>query len=140
MKKSYLKIESPLAIHLPRKTTKDRRVALNLNIYRNLDYRMNNAVKKQYNREINPQLKGQELNLPVEVTYKVFKKTLRRMDKMNVVSIVSKFLLDAMTEEGVITDDNDNFIKKETILPTELDRENPRVEVIFRSIGGEDAS
>ena len=116
-----LKINSPLAIFLPRKTMKDRRVALNLNIYRNLDYRMNNAVKIQYKKEINVQLKGKELETPVEVTYQVFKKTLRRMDKMNVISIVSKYLLDAMTEAGVIEDDNDQFIKTETILPTELD-------------------
>jgi Holliday junction resolvase RusA-like endonuclease len=138
--KRFLKVDSPLAIYLPRKTTADRRVALNLNIYRNMDYRMNNSVKKQYKEEITAQLEGVVLETPVEVTYQVFKKTKRRLDKGNVVSVIQKYLLDALTECGVIPDDNDDFIKTETTLPTMLDRENPRVEVIFRSIGDKDAN
>jgi len=64
----------------------------------------------------------------------VFKPTKRILDKMNVISVVSKFLLDAITEYGCWEDDNDNFVKTETILPTELDRKNPRVEIIIKEI------
>ena len=53
---------------------------------------------------------------------------------MNVVSVVSKFLLDAITQYECWTDDNDDYVKTETILPTELDRDNPRVEVIIKEI------
>lgn len=136
---TYLKVDSPLAIYLPRKTVKNKRIALNLNIYRNMDYRMNNSVKKQYQEEISTQLQGIKLDTPIEVTYQVFKKTARRLDKGNVISVVQKYLLDALTNCGVIPDDNDEYIKTETSLPTVLDRENPRVEVIFRSIGEENA-
>ena len=80
------------------------------------------------------QLRGVEIETPVEVTYQIFKPTKGILDKMNVASITSKFLLDAMTEYNVWDDDNDNNVKTETILPTELDRENPRIEVCFKTI------
>ena len=53
---------------------------------------------------------------------------------MNVVSIVSKFLLDAITEYGCWEDDSDDYIKTETILPTEIDKLNPRVEITIKEI------
>ena len=42
--------------------------------------------------------------------------------------------MDAITELGCWTDDDDENIKTEIILPTELDRENPRVEVFIKCI------
>jgi Holliday junction resolvase RusA-like endonuclease len=79
-------------------------------------------------------LEGLKIKTPVEITYQVFKASNRKMDKMNVVSVVSKYLLDSITEYGCWEDDNDNYVKKETILPTELDRERPRVEIIIKEI------
>ena len=40
------KIESPLFVMLPRKTTKDKRISLNMNTYRNLHHRTNNDAKR----------------------------------------------------------------------------------------------
>jgi len=128
------KIISPLYIDLPRKTKKDKRVYLNLNTYRNLNFIVNNQVKKTYLESLRSQLEGLEIQTPVEIEYKVYKATKRLLDKMNVVSIVSKYLLDAITELNCWQDDNDKFVKKETILPTELDRDNPRVEVLIKEI------
>lgn len=128
------KIISPLYIDLPRKTKKDKRVYLNLNTYRNLNFIVNNQVKKTYLESLRGQLEGLEIQTPVEIEYKVYKATKRLLDKMNVVSIVSKYLLDAITELNCWQDDNDKFVKKETILPTELDRDNPRVEVLIKEI------
>ena len=42
--------------------------------------------------------------------------------------------LDYITEYGCWEDDNDDFVKKETVLPTEIDRERPRVEIIIKEI------
>ena len=128
------KIISPLFVTLPRKTVKDKRIALNMNTYRNLHHRISNDAKKAYSEALREQLEDLSIQTPVEVTYKVYKASKRRLDKMNVISVVSKFLLDSITEYGCWEDDNDDYVKTETILPTELDRENPRVEVIIKEI------
>ncbi len=105
-----------------------------MNTYRNLHHRVNNNAKKVYFEELREQLEGLSIQTPVEITYKVYKASKRRLDKMNVVSVVAKFLLDAITDYGCWEDDNDDYVKKETILPTELDRERPRVEIIIKEI------
>jgi Holliday junction resolvase RusA-like endonuclease len=128
------KIISPLFVTLPRKTVKDKRIALNMNTYRNLHHRISNDAKKAYSEALREQLKDLFIQTPVEVTYKVYKASKRRLDKMNVISVVSKFLLDSITDYGCWEDDNDDYVKTETILPTELDRENPRVEIIIKEI------
>jgi len=128
------KIISPLHVIIPRRTKNDKKVALNLNIYRNLHHSINGLAKKVYTQMMSEQLEGLQIKTPVEITYQVFKPTKRILDKMNVVSIVSKYLLDAITEYGCWEDDNDNFVKTETVLPTEIDRKNPRVEIIITEI------
>ena len=127
-------IISPLFVILPRKTKAAKRVSLNMNTYRNLHHRTSNDAKKAYTKLVSEQLINLEIQTPVEITYKVYKGSNRRLDKMNVISVVSKFLLDAITEYGCWEDDNDIYVKTETILPTELDRVNPRVEVIIKEI------
>lgn len=131
---TVINLKCPLFVDLPRKTTKDKRVYINMNSYRNLHYLVNNQVKKMYLEAVREQLEGLTIQTPVEITYKVFKKTSRRLDKMNVVAITSKYLLDAITELGCWEDDNDDHVKTETILPTELDRANSRVEVTIKTI------
>ena len=112
----------------------NKNIAINLNIYRNLHFAIENKCKRMFKDEVKSQLLGIEIATPVEVTYKVFKKSKRNLDKMNVVSIASKYLMDAITEFGCWEDDNDNIIKKEVILPTEIDKDNPRIEVFIKSI------
>ena len=131
---TIINLTCPLYVDLPRKTKKDKRVYINMNSYRNLHFLVNNQVKKMYLEAVRSQLEGLTIQTPVEITYKVYKKTARRLDKMNVVAITSKYLLDAVTELGCWEDDNDDHVKTEIILPTELDRTNSRVEVIIRSI------
>lgn len=126
-----IKVTSPLFVNLTRKTKKDKRVYININTYRNLHYLVNNQVKKAYLEAIKQQLVGVTIPTPVNISYKVFKPSKRKLDKMNVVSITSKYLLDAITELGCWIDDNDDYVKTETILPTEYDKDNGRVEVII---------
>lgn len=132
--KTTIILTCPLYVDLPRKTKKDKRVYINMNSYRNLHFLVNNQVKKMYLEAVREQLEGVVIQTPVEVTYKVYKKTARRLDKLNVISVTGKYLLDAITELGCWADDNDDFVKTETILPTELDRDNSRVEVTIKSI------
>ena len=127
-KVTRLKVIAPFYMRIPKK------VSMNLNWYRNAHYRDLTKAKKMFSRQMIEQLHGIQIETPVEITYQVFKPRNMTMDKMNVVSVTSKFLLDALTEYGVWIDDNDNHVKTEVILPTELDRENPRVEVLFKTI------
>ena len=129
-----LKVVAPFAVYLPRKTVKDKRVPINQNWYRNAQHFESNAVKKQYLGDVRSQLEGVELKTPFKVTYKVYKPTRRRLDKMNVIAISSKFLLDAMSTLNVIPDDNDDYVKNELILPTEHDKGNERVVVWFETV------
>ena len=129
-----IKLICPLYITIERKTKADKKVFVNMNTYRNLHFQINNNVKVKYKELLREQLEGVKIKTPVEITYKVYKARNNMLDKMNVVSITSKYLLDAITQLGCWTDDNDDFVKTETIMPTELDRENPRVEVFIKSI------
>jgi len=131
---SNIVVTAPLFIDIPRKTMKDKRYYINLNVYRNLHHRVNGQLKKAYLEAVREQLEGISIETPVEITYKVYKPTRRTLDKMNVVSITSKFLLDAITELGCWVDDNDDHVKTETILPTEYDKNNGRVEVTISTV------
>lgn len=127
-------ITSPLFIDVERKTMKAKRYYLNMNTYRNLHYRVNNKLKKMYLEQVRDQLEGVKIQTPCDIIYRVIKPSKRRLDKMNVVSVTSKYLLDAITELGCWEDDNDDYIKRETILPTEYDSGNGRVEIIINTI------
>ena len=128
------KFNTPFAVYLPRVKSKDKRIAINLNTYRNLHFLVNNQAKTVYKEMMAEQLEGLIIEVPVEITYQVFKPSKRSLDKMNVVSIASKFFLDAVTEFGCWDDDNDDNVKTEIILPTELDKDNPRVEITIKTI------
>ena len=127
-------IIAPLYIDIERKTMKDKRYYINMNTYRNLHHRVNGQLKKMYKEAIREQLEGVIIDTPCEIVYRVIKPTKRRLDKMNVISVTSKYLLDAITELGCWEDDSDEFVKTETILPTEYDKNNGRVEILIKSI------
>ena len=129
-----IQITSPLYIDLPRVRTKPKRVYLNMNSYGNTNTFTNNEVKKAYLEAIRGQLEGVVIQTPVEIIYRVSKPSKRRLDKMNVVAVTSKYLLDALTNLGCWEDDNDDFVKTETILPTEYDKNNGRVDIFIKTI------
>jgi len=130
------RIVTPMYIDLERKTKKDRRVYINMNSYGNVNHFINNQVKIKFKNVIAEQLTGITILTPVEIVYQVFKPSRRRLDKMNVIAVTSKYLLDAITEIGCWEDDNDDYVKKETILPTVYDKNNGRVEILIKTIDG----
>ena len=93
-----VKIVTPLSIVLPRKTTKDKKIPISMNAYGNVNHHINNEVKKRFKEAVREQLEGLIIDTPVEITYQVFKPSMRRLDKMNVIAVTSKYLLDAITE------------------------------------------
>jgi len=133
-RKNEYRIVTPMYVDLERKTKKDRRVYVNMNSYGNVNHFINNQVKKKFKDIVSSQLVGVKIPTPVEIFYQVFKPTKRRLDKMNVIAVTSKYLLDAITETGCWEDDNDDYVKTETILPTVYDKGNGMVEILIRTI------
>jgi Holliday junction resolvase RusA-like endonuclease len=132
--KNEYRIVTPMYIELERKTKKNRRVSINMNAYGNVNHFINNQVKIKFKQVVEEQLKGITIETPVNITYQVFKPSKRRLDKMNVIAVTSKYLLDAITELGCWEDDNDDYVKIEKLLPTEYDKGNGRVEILIKTI------
>lgn len=64
---TYLKVTTPWAITVPRKTKADKKYSMNLNTYRNLDFRVNNMLKVMFKDLMKDQLEGIVLKTPVKV-------------------------------------------------------------------------
>lgn len=126
-----LKFISPLAVVLPRKTKKDKTIYLNLNVYRNLHYIINNQTKELYDEIMGDQLVGLKLKDPLSLLFVFYKKQNRRTDRSNTLSIVEKFFCDALVKHGCIDDDNDEVITSTHYFSGGIDKDNPRVEVFI---------
>ena len=97
------KFELPGFVVLPRKTKADRRISLNLNVYRNLHHSVESQAKKAFWPVLGYDTFKADF---ITVSYIVEKKSKRKFDTMNVVSIVDKYFLDWLVMEGFIEDDN----------------------------------
>lgn len=128
-----IKIISPLFVDLPRKTKKDKRVYLNLNVYRNLNRFTNGDAKKKYCEDMGKQLKGLKLKTPVRITYVLFKGSKRKTDRANILSIIEKFSCDALVHWGCLIDDEDKFIFSTEYFTGGIDKTNPRCEIEIKS-------
>lgn len=86
----------------------NKKIKLNLNVYRNLHYQVNNKAKIIFKNQLlvdYPELFHIKANR-VNVIYKIIRNNDHRFDVMNIISIVDKFFLDALVEIGCIPDDN----------------------------------
>lgn len=107
---------------------------LNLNIYRNTHYTILSKAKKAYKREllrINPHIVNSKVCKPVDLVFRLYKPSKRKIDRANVCCVVEKFACDVIVECGVMPDDNDEFIKSTTYITGGVDRQNPRVEMFI---------
>lgn len=96
------KIRLPMRIA----TSKRKLTALNLNVYRNLHHRSLHAQKKNFSREVGKLVKDLPFMETVTLHYDIYPKTKRRLDIMNVGSIVDKYFSDTLVEKGIIPDDD----------------------------------
>lgn len=119
------KISLPLRVSY----SKNKKLSLNLNIYRNTHHQILNKAKVQFAEDIQKQL----VNIPkiprVALTYIVYPPTSRRLDVSNICSIVDKFFSDVLVDRGILEDDNYDFLADVRYLFGCIDRENPRVDV-----------
>jgi len=112
---------------------KNKRVALNLNQYRNWHYLVNSKLKREFKAHIKENLnfvvKG-----AVEIQYKYYAPDNRKRDLMNVVAVVDKYFQDALVETGCIEADDMSIVKKVTARYLGIDRKNPRIEATIKSL------
>ena len=112
---------------------KAKNLPLNLNHYRNAHFRLLNNMKIEFKNQVKKQFIGHnKLSPPIQIDYKVFPKTKRKFDVANVLSIVDKYFCDALVEEGLIEDDNCDYLFKVTYSMGVVDKDNPRVEATIR--------
>lgn len=134
-----LKLILPVRIQ----TSANKKFSLNLNTYRNAHHHTKNTAKKNFaadlytrnSQVLNEVIKaGNEFAYPLHLQYKLFTKTKRKCDIANVLSIVDKFACDALVDLGLIVDDNYDYISKIEYLWGEVDKDNPRVELIIKEL------
>jgi Holliday junction resolvase RusA-like endonuclease len=131
-----LKIDLPLFIELPRKTKKNKRIYLNQNIFRNLHHRSINEAKHKY-KDIVEILVKNHLPMPegkLLFTYTLFPKSKRRMDLSNSLSAIQKFTDDALSELGIIEDDDYTVVAEVNYRFGCVDPINPRCELVIERL------
>lgn len=104
------KIKLPMRV----KTSSKKKQALNLNVYRNLHHRSLHAQKTKFEKIAKKLLQGIPPLGVITLHYEVCPESKRRLDIMNVGSIVDKYFSDALTHEGIIEDDDYKHIPKVT--------------------------
>lgn len=124
------KVTAPLVVPISKK----KNYSINLNMYRNAHYLVNNKAKIQYALEMEPQLLALPEFNKITIEYFLYPKTHRDLDVTNLGSIQSKFFDDALVGCGKIKDDNYHYIPSETVTFGEVDKENPRVEIVITEV------
>jgi hypothetical protein len=124
----------PLFVMLPRKTMPDRKMIINLNNYRNWHSRVSNQVKILYKEAATPKIEELRFILPIKLTFTLWKGSLRKTDRANVLSVTEKFFCDALTECGCIVDDCDEYIRSTRYVTGGIDRDNPRVDILMQEV------
>ena len=132
-----IKLELPIYHTFQRKTKKDTKILVGMNWYRNAHFRNSNQIKKFYHELIFLKvLKSQRIKGSYQVEYLLYPSNAN-CDLMNVVSVIDKFLNDALQDCGVVVNDNIKFYKSMTAGVKDIDKINPRIEIKITEIRGE---
>ena len=105
-------IKAPIWVELGKK--KKKKYYLNLNLLRNQVGHLNNNIKKEYKRIIEPLLPTDVFYEKFELDYELWLPDYRKRDISNVLSIVDKNFCDTFVELGHAVDDNYEFVQKVT--------------------------
>lgn len=116
----------PISVILPRKKVADKKIMLNLNIYRNLHFQVNNQLKELFKPIALTHFKAEK----IAITYLLEKTTKRKIDTMNVISIVDKFFLDWLVNNKYITDDTCKNVTYDHISGKNDCRENKVIAIV----------
>ena len=129
-----ISLELPIYYTFTKKTKKDNKVLVGMNWYRNAHFRNSNQVKQHYHKLIYSKVtQSQKLKDKYMVSYSLYPSN-SKCDLMNVVSVIDKFLNDALQDCGVIVNDNIKFYKHMIATVKEVDKLNPRIEIIIEEM------
>ena len=111
----------------------NKKIMLNLNVYRNLHYQINDKAKKIFKNNLvleHPELLTIKAD-KVIISYHIITYDNRKFDTMNIISVVDKYFLDALTGLGVIPDDDYSHAEYNQGQTYRLKGKGPRIIYIF---------
>lgn len=112
---------------------KKKRNYLNLNLYRNMPFHLNNNLKKAMKelvKELGLDFKYEKFDL----TYRLYLMDRRLRDVSNVCCIIDKYVCDALVESGNVPEDNYQHLQDIHYTFGGIDTENPRCEITVQEI------
>lgn len=126
------KISLPLRVQLNKK----RQFPINLNEMRNSHYQVLNKAKRNFTSVALGLIQAEGVPKLERCTleYHLYPRTKQLCDVGNICPAMDKFFSDSLVVAGILPDDNYNHIPKIVHKFGHIDRENPRVDVIIRSL------
>lgn len=110
-------------------------IRLNINWYRNVFHITNNFVKQAFKYIVSQDMMGMPCpKPPLRFTYTLFYDCNRKVDVANVLSVIDKYTSDALTECGIIPDDNYKIVAEVVYRWGGVDKDDPRVVLEIESI------
>lgn len=114
---------------------KKKNFYLNLNKYKQWHFQESNQLKKLFKIAVAKDIRQLEpLETQCRIIYTIYYPNKRAFDIDNVGAVVSKFNNDALTEFGILVDDNYNYIPEIVFRFGGIDKENPRCDVTIEEI------
>jgi len=116
------------------KGTRGKLYALNLNIYRNMHFKVLGDLKIRFSEWVTEELKKNPAYTKLmfkhpKVIYRFYNGSNRITDMMNWVSVVDKFIMDALVKNYVIPNDDITVIDDVHVLYGGLDKGHERVTI-----------
>ena len=130
------KASLPLPIYSKGRGDKKRTNTFSMSVYRNMHYQSLNKVKHAYHKEVEDWVKILPRFKSITPKYTLFFKGKRKKDIDNTIFPVHKFLMDAFVENGIIEDDNYDYVRGFAVSFGDCEQEEDYV--IVTLIGEED--
>jgi len=134
-----LEFEVPIRLRAG-KTERSKIYSLNLNVYRNLQFHVNNALKIKFREVCKKAISDKYKIIPeyerVQIEYRLFLPSKRKSDIGNWGAVVQKFTEDALVNIGIIEDDHYEIVYATCYRFGGIDPKNPRCLVSIYGEGG----